>query len=80
MKSRWRVPRKPCPVNGCVEPVKLRFIMCPACWRTVEVKIRRANQRAYRAWLADKRDRDLRLTLIAANGACIASANAARAR
>lgn len=78
--KRWRIPRKCCPVRGCTEPVRIDRIMCLACWRPVDPKLKRANARAYREWKNDRRNLDLIAILRATNNACIESADAARDR
>lgn len=69
-----RIPRKVCPVGTCAEPVRIDRIMCLAHWRLVDPKLKRANARAYRAFLTDRKAnaRTLRET----NDACIADAEA----
>lgn len=74
MSLRWKIPRKPCPVTTCIEPVRIDRVMCVAHWRTVEPKLRRLNARAYRAWKSNTRDRGAIAALRFANAVCVRNA------
>lgn len=75
MSTRWKIPRKVCPVEGCVEPVRVDRLMCAPHWRTVDRKLRRALWGAVRAWKADSRNVDRMREIRNAQVACVADAN-----
>ena len=79
VSTRWKIPRKVCPVAGCVEPVRVDRVMCSPHWRSVSSDLRRAHHRIYRTWTADRRDIAALIALRASMLACVADANTARA-
>ncbi len=74
MSTRWKIPRKVCPVEDCSEPVRIDRIMCRDHWRAVDAKIKTAHGRAYRAWRPDQRNLVLLRAVRATHDACIVSA------
>jgi len=51
MSTRWKIPRKPCPVSGCVEPIRRDRLMCSAHWRLVPKDLKRTNRQTNAAFL-----------------------------
>ena len=54
MSTRWKIPRKVCPIGDCSEPIRIDRMMCTTHWRTGDRKLKRILGRAYRAWASDK--------------------------
>lgn len=44
-----RLPRVPCPVDGCETPIIEGYVMCKACWRSLPPAVKKASMARWRA-------------------------------